>query len=62
MLLMDNKYTISIKLENWEYGCVDPLRWPRDTIYLQKLVLTSRKSGGRSVGTVRLQTKATGFF
>jgi hypothetical protein len=31
--------------------------WPRD-IYPQKLALTSRTSGGRSVGIVRSQTKA----
>jgi hypothetical protein len=39
---------------------VDPLRWPRDTIYLQKLALTSPTSGGRSVGIVRLRTKGHG--
>jgi hypothetical protein len=38
----------------------DPLRWPRDTIYPQKLVLTSPTSGGRSVGIVRLRTKGHG--
>jgi hypothetical protein len=46
-------------LENREYGRGDPLRWPRDTLCSQKLVLTSPKSGGRSVGIVRLRTKAT---
>jgi hypothetical protein len=35
----------------------DPLRWPRDTLYPQKLALTSPTSGGRSVGIVRLRTK-----
>jgi hypothetical protein len=48
-------------LENREYGRGDPLRWPRDTVYPQKLALTSPTSGGRSVGIVRLQTKATEF-
>jgi hypothetical protein len=38
----------------------DPLRWPRDTIYLQKLALTSPTSGGRSVGMARLRTKGHG--
>jgi hypothetical protein len=27
-------------LENREYGRGDPLRWPRDTFYPQKLALT----------------------
>jgi hypothetical protein len=44
-----------------KYGRGDPLRWPRDTLYPQKLALTSRTSGGRSVGIVHLQTKATEF-
>jgi hypothetical protein len=46
-------------LENREYDCGDPLRWPRDTLYPQKLALTSPTSGSRSVGIVRLRTKAT---
>jgi hypothetical protein len=37
------------------------LGWPRDTLYLLKLALTSSTSGGRSVGIVRLRTKATEF-
>jgi hypothetical protein len=48
-------------LENREYGRGDPLRWPRDTLYPQKLALSSSICGGRSVGIVRLQTKATEF-
>jgi hypothetical protein len=48
-------------LENREYGRGDPLRWPRDTLYPQKLTLTSPTSGGRSVGIVRLRAKATEF-
>jgi hypothetical protein len=39
----------------------NPLRWPRDTLYPQKLALTSPTSGGRSVGIVRSRTKATEF-
>jgi hypothetical protein len=38
----------------------DPLRWPRDTLYPQKLALTWPTSGGRSVGIVRLRTKGHG--
>jgi hypothetical protein len=49
-------------LEIREYGRGDPLRWPRDTLYPQKLTLTSRTSGGLSVGIVCLRTKATGIF
>jgi hypothetical protein len=42
-------------------GREDPLRWPRDTLYPQKLALTSPTSGGRSVGMVRLRAKASEF-
>jgi hypothetical protein len=48
-------------LENREYGRGNPLRWRRDTLYQQKLTLTSPTRGGRSVGIVRLRTKATEF-
>jgi hypothetical protein len=41
-------------------GRGDPLRWSRDTLYPQKLALTSPTSGGRSVGIVRLRTKGHG--
>jgi hypothetical protein len=43
-------------------GRRDPLRWPRDTLYPQKLALTSPTSGGRSVGIVRLRTKGHGVI
>jgi hypothetical protein len=46
--------------ENRISGRGDPLRWPRDTLYPQKLALTSPTSGGRSVGIVRLRTKGHG--
>jgi hypothetical protein len=46
-------------LENREYGRSFP--WPRGIIYPQKLALTSRTSGGRSVGIVRSRTQATEF-
>jgi hypothetical protein len=48
-------------LENREYGRRDPSRLPRDTLYPQKLALTSLPSGGRSVGIVRSPTQATEF-
>jgi hypothetical protein len=35
--------------------------WPRGTLYPEKLELTSPTSGGRSVGTVHLRTKAKLF-
>jgi hypothetical protein len=38
----------------------DPLRLPRDTLYPQKLALTSPTSGGLSVGIVFLRTKGHG--
>jgi hypothetical protein len=49
-------------LENREYGRGNPLRWPRDTLYLQKLTLTSPTCSGRLDGIVRLRTKTTEFF
>jgi hypothetical protein len=39
----------------------DPLCWPRDTLYPQKLVLTSPTSSG-IVGIVRSRIKATDSF
>jgi hypothetical protein len=48
-------------LENREHGHRDPSRWPRGTLYPQKLALTSPTSGCRSVGIVRLRTQATKF-
>jgi hypothetical protein len=60
---------LCIYVPQWQGGPVlkteingrgDPLRWPRDTLYPQKLALTSPTSGGRSVGIVRLRTKSHG--
>jgi hypothetical protein len=48
-------------LENGDYSRRDMSRWPRGTLYLQKLTLTSPTSGGRSVGIVRSRTQATEF-
>jgi hypothetical protein len=42
-------------------GRGNSLRWPRHTLYPQKLALTSPTSGGRSGGIVCLRTKATDF-
>jgi hypothetical protein len=49
-------------LEIREYGHRDPSGWPRDTLYLQKLALTSPTSSGLSVGIVHSQTQAMEFF
>jgi hypothetical protein len=49
-------------LENREYGRRVPSRWPRGTLYPQKLALSSPTSGGRSAGIVRSRTQATEFF
>jgi hypothetical protein len=46
-------------LENRENGRMDPLRWPRGTLYPQKLALTSPTSGILSVGVLRSRTQAT---
>jgi hypothetical protein len=48
-------------LETEINGRKDSLRWPCDTLYPQKLALTSPTSGGRSVGIVCLPTKTTEF-
>jgi hypothetical protein len=48
-------------LESREYGRRDTSRWPRGTLYPQRLALTSPTSGGRSVGIVRSWTQATEF-
>jgi hypothetical protein len=49
-------------LENRKYARRDPSLWPRDTLYPQKLTLTSLTSGGRSIGIVRSRTQATEVF
>jgi hypothetical protein len=46
--------------ENRINGRGDPLHWPRDTLYPQKLALTSPTSGDSSAGIVRLRTKGHG--
>jgi hypothetical protein len=38
------------------------IRWPCDSLYPQKLALTSPTSGGRLVCIICLQTKATEFM
>jgi hypothetical protein len=48
-------------LESREYGRRDPSPRSRDTLYPQKLALTSPTSAGRSVGIVRSRTQATEF-
>jgi hypothetical protein len=49
-------------LEIREYGRRDTSRWPRGTLYPNKLALTSPTSGGHSVGMVRSRTQAPEFF
>jgi hypothetical protein len=49
-------------LENQEYGRRDSSRWPRDTLYPQKLALTSPTSCSCSVGIVHSWTQAIEFF
>jgi hypothetical protein len=45
-----------------EYGRRDPSRWPRGTLYPQKLAITSPTRGGRSVCIVRSRTQIMEFF
>jgi hypothetical protein len=49
-------------LEVREYDRRDPSRWPRGTIFPQKLALTSLAGSGRSVGIVRSRIQTTEFF
>jgi hypothetical protein len=49
-------------LENQKYGRRDPFRWPRDTLHLQMLALTSPTSDGSSVSIAHSRTKATEFL
>jgi hypothetical protein len=44
-----------------DYDRRDQSRWPRGTLYLQNLALTSLTSGGCSVGIVRSRTQTTEF-
>jgi hypothetical protein len=48
----------SSSLENREYRIRDPSRWPRDTLYLKTLALTSPTCDGRTVGIVRLRAQS----
>jgi hypothetical protein len=49
-------------LESRDYGLRDASRWPRGTLYPQRLTVTSPTSGGRSVGVVCSRTQAREFF
>jgi hypothetical protein len=49
-------------LENREYGRRDPSRWPRGTLYPQKLAITSPTSGGRSVSIVHSRTQTMELY
>jgi hypothetical protein len=44
------------------YGRRDPSRWPRGTLYLQTLAITSPTSGGRLVDVVRSRTQTMEFL
>jgi hypothetical protein len=43
-------------------GRGNSLRWPRNTLYPQRLALTSPTSGGHWVGIVRLRTRPRSFL
>jgi hypothetical protein len=59
--LLERKSSGSGLYKTYINGRGDPLRWPRDTLYPQKLTLTWPTSGGLSVGTFRLRTKVKEF-
>jgi hypothetical protein len=48
--------------ESREYSRRDPPRWPRDTVYHQKLALSSPTSGGRLVGYSSLSESGHGVW
>jgi hypothetical protein len=48
-------------LENRDYGHWNPLCWSCNTLYPQKLALTSPTDGCHLIGIIRSRTKATGF-
>jgi hypothetical protein len=49
-------------LESREYGRRDPSRWPRGSLYPQKLALTSPTSGGRTVARIHSRTHDMELF
>jgi hypothetical protein len=53
---------IWVDLESREFGRGNPLCWPCDTLYPQKLAPTSPTSGGLSVGIVRSRTRPRNLF
>jgi hypothetical protein len=59
---MNITITVLAGLEIREYGRGDPLRWPRDILYPQKVGTKFVDKRGREVGVVRSRTKATEFF
>jgi hypothetical protein len=59
--LLDTRKSSGSCLENREYDRRDPSRWPRCTLYPQKLAIASPISGGRSVGIVRSRTQTMEF-
>jgi hypothetical protein len=58
--LLGRKSSVS-DLESRECGRRDPSRWPRSTLFPQKLALTSPTSCDRSVSIVRSRTQTTEF-
>jgi hypothetical protein len=54
---MLGRKSIGSGLAIWEYGGGNPLRWPRDTLYLQKLAQTSLTGGGHLVGIAYMSLK-----
>jgi hypothetical protein len=48
-------------LESQEYSRRDPSRWPRSTLYPQKLKLTSSTNSDRSVGIIPSRTQTTEY-
>jgi hypothetical protein len=58
--LLDRKVA-ALVYKTREYGRRDPSRWPRGTLYPQKLAITSPTIGVRSVGIVSSWTQTMEF-
>jgi hypothetical protein len=56
----DSGLEIAACIKLYSNGRGEPLRWPRDILYQQKLTLTPPTSSGRSVAIFRLRTTGHG--
>jgi hypothetical protein len=60
-MYLEGKVAASVKKTEFTVSG-NPLRWPRDTLYLQELALFLPRNGSGSVGILRSRTKAADCF